>query len=365
MNASYNRQSSGRIATDKLELTDPSFVHKLKRAVILIIGVALVLVASGSSFAQAARTGPAQPSMQRFLLYGDVKVDETDLGKDAPMILDLILYTKGMQVIARQRINPGGRYRFMDVADGDYWLVVESDGAEVARDSIFISRSMSIDIKHDLNLTFRSTSRRTGGGSVISTADLYSRSAANESTYQRAAKEIDSKNYPQAITTLRGLVESDPNDFRAWSDLGMLYFLQKDLEAAENSYASAGTAKPSYFPAAFNLGRVRLARKNYEGAIESLEAALKLDAKSATANYFLGEAYLQIKKGSKAVVCFTEALTLDPVGMADAHLRLAALYNGAGMKDRAVTEYEQFLKAKPDYADRAKLEKYITDNKKP
>ena len=51
--------------------------------------------------------------------------------------------------------------------------------------------------------------------------------------------------------------------------------------------------------------------------------------------------------------------------MTEAHLRLAALYNGGGMKDKAATEYEQFLKKKPDYPDRKKLEKYIAENKKP
>ena len=38
--------------------------------------------------------------------------------------------------------------------------------------------------------------------------------------------------------------------------------------------------------------------------------------------------------------------------MADAHLRLAMLYNGAGMKDKAAAEYEQFLKKKPNYPER-------------
>ena len=70
---------------------------------------------------------------------------------------------------------------------------------------------------------------------------------------------------------------------------------------------------------------------------------MKADPKSATANYFLGEAYLALKKGSKAVGYLNEALKLDPIGMADAHLRLAALYNLAGYKDRAAAEYEQFL----------------------
>ena len=79
----------------------------------------------------------------------------------------------------------------------------------------------------------------------------------------------------------------------------------------------------------------------------------------------LGEAYLQMKKGSKAVGYLNEALKLDPIGMAEAHLRLAALYNGAGMKDKAAAEYELFLKKRPDFADRKKLEQYIAANKKP
>jgi Tfp pilus assembly protein PilF len=326
-----------------------------RAAFFLVFGICLSSVGS-PSFGQA-----------RFLLYGDVKVDECNPPVDIPMIMDLILYTKGMDVRQRQRINSGGRYRFDRVQDGDYWLVLEFDGVEVARDSVFIGKtSVATDIKHDLNLGCRSMSARKGsGGSVVSAADLYNRSGPNKSLYQKSAKEIERENYPQAIATLLELVASDPKDFPAWKDLGMLYFLQKDLEAAENSYTSALSAKASYFPALLNLGRVRLARKNYEGAIETLEAALKVDSRSAPANYFLGEAYLQIKKGSKAVGYLNEALLLDPTGMAEAHLRLAALYNGAGMKDRAAAEYEQFLQKKPDYPDRKMLEKYIAANKKP
>ena len=143
----------------------------------------------------------------------------------------------------------------------------------------------------------------------------------------------------------------------------MVYFIQKDFEAAENSYTSAIGVKADHVAALVNLGRVRLARKNNEGAIEPLEAALKADPKNAAANYFLGEAYLALKKGSKAVGYLNEALKLDPVGMADAHLRLGALYNLAGYKDRAALEYEQFLQKKPDYPERKKLADYIEANK--
>jgi hypothetical protein len=48
--------------------------------------------------------------------------------------------------------------------------------------------------------------------------------------------------------------------------------------------------------------------------------------------------------------------------MADAHLRLGALYNLAGYKDRAVLEYNEFLKKRPDYPDAQKLRDYIMAN---
>ena len=86
-----------------------------------------------------------------------------------------------------------------------------------------------------------------------------------------------------------------------------------------------------------------------------------LQPPSADANLLLGECYLQIKKGSKAVPLLEEAARL---GRPEALLRLATLYDHAGMKDRAAAEYEQFLAARPDYPDRKKLEQYIKENKK-
>jgi Tfp pilus assembly protein PilF len=59
-----------------------------------------------------------------------------------------------------------------------------------------------------------------------------------------------------------------------------------------------------------------------------------------------------------------KAIELDPLGKAEVHLRLAMLYNGAGMKDKAAAEYEKFLEKKPDYGDKKRLQQYILDNKK-
>jgi tetratricopeptide (TPR) repeat protein len=326
-----------------------------------VIALALAFSPEFASPSQA-QSRPGAGTQRNFTLWGDVKVDESQREERKPLIFDVILYTRGNDVFARQRVSNNGRFRFNNIFNGDYYLAIELDSIEINRIALVISGQYADDIKQDIELEWRAIASRTAG--VVSVADSYQRSANNKALYQKSTKDISSKKYSEAIATLRELVAADPKDFPAWSDLGMVYFIQKDLEEAEKSFVSAAAANPSYFPALLSMGRIKLARKNYEGAVESLEAALKIDPKSGSANYFLGEAYLQLKKGSKAVGYLNEALVLDPIGMAEAHLRLATLYNGAGYKDRAAAEYEAFLKKKPDYAERKKLEEYIAQNKK-
>lgn len=330
-------------------------------SLLLIIG--LVLALESAAFAQATNSSqPGAGTRRNFTLFGDLKLDESQVRDVNPNVMfDVILYTSGSQVFARQRVGNGGRYRFNNVFNGDYYLAVELDSQEIARMTILIPATAVEHIRQDLEFRWKAPAANAPG--VISATDNYKRSSQTRALYQKASQEIESKNFSQAVVTLRSVVEADPKDFPAWTDLGMVYFIQKDLEAAENSYSSAINAKPDHISALVSLGRVRLARKNNEGAIESLEAALKADPASATANYFLGEAYLALKKGSKAVGYLNEALKLDPAGMADAHLRLGSLYNLAGYKDRAAAEYEQFLQKKPDYPERKKLEDYIVANK--
>jgi len=103
-------------------------------------------------------------------------------------------------------------------------------------------------------------------------------------------------------------------------------------------------------------------QKRYDEAVDKLTRAVELQPQSADANLFLGEAYLHLKKGSKAIPYLNEA---GKLGNIQAHLDLGWLYNAAGLKDKAVVEYQELLKKKPDYPDRKKLEQYISENKKP
>jgi tetratricopeptide (TPR) repeat protein len=321
----------------------------------LLLSAALLLVCALAAIAPAAQGGG-------HTLMGDLRIDESKAEGQTPLTFDILLYTENGNMVGRQSVPNKGRYRFMNLENGNYNLVVEVEGAEVARIRVRIlaSGASKNDFQQDIELEWRARPSPAKTGS-ISLDDLYKRAPANQKLYDRAEEALTAKKYADASVLLQQLVAADTQDYQAWTELGTAYLLQENGDESEKAYLHAVEVKPTFALAYLDLGRLRMARKNYDGAVEILTRAVALQPPSADANLLLGEAYLQIKKGSKAVPYLEEAARL---GRADARLRLATLYNAVGLKDRAAQEYEQFLVQKPDYPDRKKLEQYIKENKK-
>jgi len=292
-------------------------------------------------------------------LYGDVKVEGEESAK--PLSLEVQLYIINGTLIGRQTIPANGRYRFMDLANGEYEVVVMSENTEVARVRVRVQAVYKNDFRQDIILEAR-TNRASTKAATVSASDVYERSGATKSLFEKAQRAVDEKKYDAAMDLFARVVAADPKDFQAWTELGTVQLLRNNLEEAEKDYRRAIEERPTFTLGLLNLGRLLSAEKKYDAALEPLTAAVSAAPTSAEANLLLGEAYLQIKKGSKAVPYLTAAAKL---GKPEAHLRLAVLYNAAGMKDKAATEYEDFLKERPDYKDRKTLEQYITANKKP
>jgi tetratricopeptide (TPR) repeat protein len=328
----------------------PFVSSKLRMSCLVLLLIALP-ASTPDAFAQG-----------RYTLFGDLKVDESKVEGQVPLSFHVVLYTLAGTVVGRQTVQPGSRYRFIGIRGGDYDLVVEVDNKEVARVRVFIGSSIDAEYRQDLELEWRPTNPGTKPKpQAISAADLYQRVPVNQSLFSKAQSAMVKKKYGDAANLLQQLLASDPKDFQAWTELGTVYFLQDKMDDAEQAYRRALGERPTFPLALLNLGRVLIVQKKFTDAIAPLAQVIELRSDSADAYYLLGEVCLQIKLGSRAVPYLNEAARL---GKADAHLRLATLYNAAGHKSEAAAEYEQFLKKKPDYPDRAKLEKYIAEQKK-
>ncbi|NWG12469.1 MAG: tetratricopeptide repeat protein [Acidobacteria bacterium] len=324
----------------------------MKTQAVLVFVTTLTLNCAGELAAQG-RSGHT--------LFGDLKADESKAGGRVPHSYTVVLASVPWGQPRRQPVPNGGRYSFMDVPNGEYNLIVEVEGNEMVRIPLLLQESRFTDIRKDIILEWTPDAAARLGPALPFT---YARSASNQSLFAQAQEALAREDYGIAASLFDHVVKKDPKDYEAWTELGTTRFNQEKLGDAERAYRSALALKPEFQPAQLNLGKVLMAQKDYERAIEALDLAVKSQPQSADAHYLLGESYLQVKKGSKAVVHLNEAIRLDPSGKADAHLRLAALYNAAGMKDRAAAEYEQFLPKRPDHPDRDKLRKYIEANKK-
>jgi len=322
--------------------------------IILLLITSFCSVAAGQIEAMRER-GP-------HTLYGDIKVEAKPGDESAkPLSLEVQLYIINGTLIGRQTVSANGRYRFMDLPNGEYDVAVSSENTEVARVRVRVQSVYKTDFRQDITLEAR-TDRHANRAATVSASDIYERTSANKSLFEKAQKAVDEKKYDQALDLFSRLLAADAKDFQAWTELGTVQLMRNNVEEAEQDYRRAIQERPTFTLALLNLGRLLSAQKKFEAAIEPLTEAVKSSPASADANFLLGEAYLQIKKGSKAVPYLTAAARL---GKPDAHLRLATLYNAVGMKDKAAQEYEEFLKKRPDYKDRKTLEQYISENKKP
>ena len=324
----------------------------LNSRLILSSLLALVAVLSGTALAQGGRT-----------LFGDVRITGEN-NTLVPKEVTLILRRAPDGEVGRQTISSRGRYRFTNLPLGEYEIWVEADGKEIGRMGPIFMRERELSnstygFQYDLDFKWKAGSSPSGG--VISAADVYERPVATRSLFQKAEELVGKKKYDQAVDLLKQIVETDKNDFQAWTALGTIYYAEQKLDAAADAYLKAIEVHPGSPRAHLNLGRVRSSQKKFEEAVEPLTKAVELQPTSGDANYLLGECYLQLKKGSKAIPYLNEAANL---GRPDAHLRLGWLYNAAGLKDKAAIEYEEYLKKNPDYPDRNKLKEYITANKK-
>lgn len=341
-------------------MLQPALVHTFMKRIGLAILVVLFAVNIKDVRCQRGdiRTGGNN------IVFGDIKVHGGATTSNQPLTLDVLLYTEAGELVFRQTVLSNGRYRFTNLTEGRFQIAVEIENSEVARFKIDLSSPLKKEVRQDIEFQLNET-RAANTAAVVSVADQHNRSDQAAKAYKKATEAVEKKTYDQAIALFDQIVKDDARDFPAWAELGRLYFIQKNFDAAEKSYLEAIKLHPDYQLALISLGRLRIVQKNFDGAIEVLNQAVKVQPPSAQANYFLGEAYLQIKKGSIAVGYLNEAIKLDPVGMADAHLRLGALYNAVGLKDKAAAEYEEFLKQRPDDPEKEKLRAYITANRKP
>lgn len=289
-------------------------------------------------------------------VYGRVVLKGVRPDGKAPRII--AIYSDSLQPATRQVIGRTGNYCFQKRGSGGT-LVIELDGVEVARKSVFdVTNTRQ---REDFDI-FPPGSPAGAQPGVVNAKFARPSNEKTADLYKKASEAEQNKDIRKAIEFVSEIVAADPEDFIAWSKLGSLELGEQRLPEAEAAFKRSFKLRPDYTPAILNLGIVSALKSDVPAAIDYFERAVVADAGYARAYCLLGEAYLQARRGNDGLAALDEALRLDPIGMAECHLLKARLFDLAGAKNLASKEYKAFLAKVANHPDKKKFEKYIKDN---
>ncbi len=144
-------------------------------------------------------------------------------------------------------------------------------------------------------------------------------------------------------------VEVYPYKSRGYYDLGMVYFLENELDRAESLYKKGIELNPNNPNLHLDLSSVYLRKKKFATAEEFAKKALLLDSKNSVAQYYIGESYKgrnQIKKALQAYEKACERNNKFPSWF----LELGNAYYWTKQPEKAIQAYEKALALNPNYS---------------
>ncbi len=143
----------------------------------------------------------------------------------------------------------------------------------------------------------------------------------------------------EAITQLELAIEENATLTTAHVDLGDIYRVQGNYQAAEQSYRRATELEPRNFEAQYGHGLVLQLLDRLSDAVRAYLRALSIDPNNFNANLNLATAYLQLQESRQALPYARKAVEVDPRN-GPARVNLGAIYAAVGEYESAIREYQ-------------------------
>jgi tetratricopeptide (TPR) repeat protein len=161
-----------------------------------------------------------------------------------------------------------------------------------------------------------------------------------------------------------------PKFFEARLMLATAYMDQREWEKAEASFKLGHELKPADGHSLLGLGEVYWRQKRYDEAEKALLDGLKIEEKSWHGHFTLGRLHWERGNIGKAAPAIGRTLQLKP-DFAEAHLLAGNILLRLEQRERALVEYQEYLRLEPKGEFAAptrelvdKLSKVIVENKK-
>jgi tetratricopeptide (TPR) repeat protein len=164
---------------------------------------------------------------------------------------------------------------------------------------------------------------------------------------QLANLSISEGQFDRAIGYVTDAQKLRPDDFQLQLGLAIAWLQRGDQKKASEIINAALASRPNDPQVHNMMGRIFLLQEDFPHAIQELRTALTLHYDFETA-YFLGIAYLKVKKLSEAMDLFSKVQTTVEESAA-LHVLLGRAYTLASFPEPAIAEFHKALKLNPKY----------------
>jgi tetratricopeptide (TPR) repeat protein len=324
------------------------------------LAVLFALVISSPVFAQRERDTYTTASANSFEVVGQVRIAETGLPASR---VSIRLERFGGGLVDQIDTDSTGRFRFSNLQRGYYKVILNVPGFRPAQ------QDADLQVVFRAYLVFELASEKPGALALLDVIDARAPAEARQELI-RGREALSRKSNDEAVPHLQRAIVVYPDFYEAHLLLGTAMMDVRDWQKAENAFKRAVELKAGSATANILLGEVYWRQKRYDESEKTLLDGLKLDDKSSHGYFTLARLHWDLGNIAKAGPAIGRTLQLKP-DFAEAHLLAGNILLKINQQQRALAEYEEYLRLEPkgEFAGQArelaqKLSKAIVENKK-
>jgi Flp pilus assembly protein TadD len=253
-----------------------------------------------------------------------------------------------------------GNFSFTGVPRGDYVVIIDKEQEfEPYSESVSIRTGAGESPFLNIRLRLKGEAKSAG----VFNAELANVPARAVAFYNKAQEQA--ANPKAAIEQLQKAIAEYPNFMLAYNELGVQYLRLGELNKADESLAKAMKLAPDSATPLLNHGILLTVMGKFPLAVTELQTALKEKDQSANGHLYLGQALANLGHFAEAETQLTRAIELGGEEAKDAHRFLGGIYLQRGEREKALAEFETYLKLAPKAKDADNIRELIRRSKNP
>lgn len=302
----------------------------------LLAAISLLLIASATAFAQRDRdtyTGGLTVEVSGMVRM----IDKSEPARGVQVRLERL----GGGIVDQIATDNNGKFRFQGLQRGYYTVIINAKGYNT------VQQQADVNVVLRTYIVVELTPEKAPVIGVQPALVIDARVPLEaQQEFEKGRAALSLKDTKQALGHLERAVELYPDFFEAQLLLGTTYASERRPKEAEGALSRALELKPESAAALFALGDLYRREKRYPEAEKALDRGLKLDENSWQGYFTQARLYWEMNDIKRAAPAIGHTLQLKP-DFAEAHLLAGNILLKLNVPERALIEYEEYLRLAP------------------